>query len=169
MLRVTIVLPVSKRAYRINGYYLGMAFKSKLARSDMWCCEQTMPVPLIPSCILLSQIPQPICEVPQNQCSPYRAPPVYGPAVNPCNSPPYIIQTYTPNLYPPTGIIVFLTSDVIPDGYLLCNGEAISRIDYFVLFQATGTYYGPGDGQTTFNLPNIPAQAGQPGKYIIKA
>lgn len=42
----------------------------------------------------------------------------------------------------------------IPQGWLLCNGAAISRVDYADLFNAIGTIYGAGDGSTTFNLPN---------------
>ena len=43
----------------------------------------------------------------------------------------------------------------IPDGYLLCNGAAISRTDYAELFAAIGTIYGEGDEATTFNLPDF--------------
>jgi len=43
----------------------------------------------------------------------------------------------------------------IPQGWLLCNGAAISRVDYADLFNAIGTIYGAGDGSTTFNLPNF--------------
>lgn len=41
-----------------------------------------------------------------------------------------------------------------PDGYLLENGEAISRTTYADLFAAIGTTFGAGDGVTTFNLPD---------------
>jgi len=41
--------------------------------------------------------------------------------------------------------------------WLLCNGQAISRIDYQVLFSVIGIEYGSGDGITTFNVPNLPA------------
>lgn len=43
----------------------------------------------------------------------------------------------------------------IPDGYLLCNGGAISRTIYSDLFRAIGTTYGVGDGSTTFNIPDL--------------
>jgi microcystin-dependent protein len=43
----------------------------------------------------------------------------------------------------------------IPTGYLLCDGTAISRTDYAGLFSKIGTLYGPGDGSTTFNLPDF--------------
>jgi hypothetical protein len=42
-----------------------------------------------------------------------------------------------------------------PTGYLLCNGDAISRTTYAALFTVLGTTYGTGDGSTTFNLPNL--------------
>lgn len=41
----------------------------------------------------------------------------------------------------------------IPSGWLLCDGSAISRSTFSSLFSAIGTTYGPGDGFTTFNLP----------------
>lgn len=43
----------------------------------------------------------------------------------------------------------------IPSGWLLCDGSAISRIDYAALFSVIGTYWGAGDGSTTFNLPAL--------------
>lgn len=39
-------------------------------------------------------------------------------------------------------------------GWLLCQGQAISRAAYVALFLAIGTAYGVGDGSTTFNLPD---------------
>lgn len=42
-----------------------------------------------------------------------------------------------------------------PDGWLLCEGQAISRTQYVRLFNVIGTSYGAGDGSTTFNVPNI--------------
>lgn len=43
----------------------------------------------------------------------------------------------------------------VPDGYLLCDGSAVSRTTYADLFDAIGTTWGAGDGSTTFNLPNL--------------
>jgi microcystin-dependent protein len=40
------------------------------------------------------------------------------------------------------------------DGWLACNGQAVSRAVYSTLFAAIGTFYGAGDGSTTFNVPN---------------
>jgi microcystin-dependent protein len=52
------------------------------------------------------------------------------------------------------GIIQFAGS-VVPNGYLLCDGAAVSRTDYADLFSVIGTTYGNGDNSTTFNLPNL--------------
>lgn len=40
------------------------------------------------------------------------------------------------------------------EGWILCDGRAVSRTDYPDLFEAIGTQYGEGDGTTTFNVPN---------------
>lgn len=53
------------------------------------------------------------------------------------------------------GVIGIFSGTNIPDGYLLCDGRAVSRTTYSNLFTAIGTIYGEGDGSTTFNLPNI--------------
>lgn len=42
-----------------------------------------------------------------------------------------------------------------PEGYLVCDGSAVSRSTYADLFDAIGTTYGYGDGETTFNVPDI--------------
>ncbi len=42
-----------------------------------------------------------------------------------------------------------------PNGYLKCNGAAISRTTYAALFSVIGTTYGAGDGSTTFNVPDL--------------
>lgn len=46
-----------------------------------------------------------------------------------------------------------------PDGWLLCDGAAISRTTYVDLFNAIGTAYGVGDGSTTFNVPDFLGRA----------
>lgn len=53
-----------------------------------------------------------------------------------------------------TGEIKMWPTAVAPTGYLLCNGQAVSRIAYAALFAIVGTTFGSGDGSTTFNLPN---------------
>jgi len=55
-----------------------------------------------------------------------------------------------------------------PSGTLLCNGAAISRSTYSALFSVIGITFGPGDGSTTFNLPNLPGiGTGGNVKYFI--
>lgn len=41
------------------------------------------------------------------------------------------------------------------EGYLLCDGSAVSRETYVALFSVIGTMFGEGDGSTTFNLPDF--------------
>lgn len=41
------------------------------------------------------------------------------------------------------------------DGFLLCDGSAVSRETYADLFAVIGTTFGAGDGSTTFNLPDL--------------
>ena len=55
----------------------------------------------------------------------------------------------------PTGMIAFIHATDVPDGWLLCNGAAVSRTTYANLFAKIGVTYGSGDGSTTFNLPNL--------------
>lgn len=43
----------------------------------------------------------------------------------------------------------------IPNGWLVCNGQAVSRTTYGELFALWGVQFGNGDGSTTFNLPNL--------------
>ena len=43
----------------------------------------------------------------------------------------------------------------LDDNHLWCDGQAVSRITYADLFEVIGTTYGPGDGVTTFNLPDF--------------
>jgi len=42
-----------------------------------------------------------------------------------------------------------------PDGYLLCDGSAVSRSTYAELFAVVGETYGAGDGVNTFNVPDL--------------
>ncbi len=53
------------------------------------------------------------------------------------------------------GQITHCASGVIPQGWLECNGAAVSRTVYGTLFAAIGTNYGAGDGANTFNLPDL--------------
>lgn len=55
----------------------------------------------------------------------------------------------------PIGTISPFGGSVIPSGYLLCNGQAVSRTNYAELFAVIGTAFGSGDGSTTFNVPDL--------------
>lgn len=55
----------------------------------------------------------------------------------------------------PLGAILPFPGGTIPDNYLLCDGSAVSRTTYALLFNVIGTTYGEGDGSTTFNLPDM--------------
>jgi microcystin-dependent protein len=56
-----------------------------------------------------------------------------------------------------------------PTGWLLCNGDAVSRTTYADLFAVIGTTFGTGDGSTTFNVPDfrgrVPAGDGGTGSF----
>jgi microcystin-dependent protein len=58
------------------------------------------------------------------------------------------------------GFVEVTACENIPEDYLLCNGAELSREEYSELFAAIGTKYGEGDGETTFNVPNLD------GKFI---
>lgn len=55
----------------------------------------------------------------------------------------------------PAGIVQPFAGSIAPQGYLLCDGSAVSRTDYADLFTTIGTIYGAGDGTTTFNVPDL--------------
>lgn len=57
----------------------------------------------------------------------------------------------------PVGSIFWLAAQTAPEGYLICDGSAVSRTEYADLFAAIGTTFGTGDGSTTFALPNLQA------------
>ncbi|OWK42208.1 tail fiber protein [Fimbriiglobus ruber] len=60
----------------------------------------------------------------------------------------------------PTGAIMDFAGSSAPTGWLLCYGQAISRTTYASLFSAIGTTFGPGDGSTTFNVPDYRGRIG---------
>lgn len=69
----------------------------------------------------------------------------------------------------PTGCGMWLTGTTIPTGWLRANGQAVSRETYDILWEwvqesgnlagsqgaKTAGQYGPGDGATTFTLPDM--------------
>ncbi len=55
----------------------------------------------------------------------------------------------------PIGAIIPYGGSTAPDGFLLCQGQAVSRTTYAELFAVIGTSFGSGDGSTTFNVPDL--------------
>ncbi|WP_417834396.1 phage tail protein [Thalassospira xiamenensis] len=53
------------------------------------------------------------------------------------------------------GVIAALAMPTPPEGWLVCDGSAVSRTDYADLYAAIGTVWGEGDEITTFNLPDL--------------
>lgn len=78
----------------------------------------------------------------------------------------------------PTGAIIAFTGSVIPAAWIEANGQSLSRTTYASFWtwvqtsgnlaatQAAKTHgqYGPGDGSTTFTVPNLYADSG----YFIR-
>lgn len=62
--------------------------------------------------------------------------------------------TAAPVNFPP-GTLIDFAGATAPQGWLMCDGSAISRTEYAALFAAIGTAHGVGDGSTTFNLPDL--------------
>jgi microcystin-dependent protein len=69
--------------------------------------------------------------------------PIYGPAV-----PPAASEVWEPGDLKPTA------RATAPAGWLLAQGQAVSRATFKALFEAIGTTFGVGDGSTTFNVPD---------------
>ena len=55
----------------------------------------------------------------------------------------------------PVGVVNMWVTGTAPTGWLLCQGQAVSRDTYGSLFTVLSTTYGSGDGTTTFNLPDL--------------
>ena len=53
-----------------------------------------------------------------------------------------------------TGTVGFTFGTVAPRGALMMDGQAVSRTTYKRLFAAIGVVGGPGNGTTTFNVPD---------------
>ncbi|ELY4860526.1 tail fiber protein [Cronobacter sakazakii] len=62
-------------------------------------------------------------------------------------------ETYNPN-NDMVGMVAGFAMNSAPEGWLIANGSAVSRVTYARLFSRIGTLYGSGDGSTTFNLPD---------------
>lgn len=55
----------------------------------------------------------------------------------------------------PVGVMLDYAGATAPAGWLMCEGQAVSRTTYAALFAAIGTAFGAGNGTTTFNIPNL--------------
>ena len=55
----------------------------------------------------------------------------------------------------PIGFIGYYGATTPPAGFLKCDGAAVGRATYPELYAVIGTTYGEGDGETTFNLPDL--------------
>lgn len=55
----------------------------------------------------------------------------------------------------PVGTVAMTARTTAPSGWLLCQGQAISRVTYSALFSAISTTWGIGDGVNTFNIPDL--------------
>jgi microcystin-dependent protein len=73
---------------------------------------------------------------------------------------------------PYVGEIRMFAGNFAPAGWMLCQGQTLPISENETLFQLIGTTYG-GDGQTTFNLPDLQSRVpvhmgdGGGGSYII--
>lgn len=65
----------------------------------------------------------------------------------------YDIEAYENPI--PTGSVFPFAGITAPEGFLLCNGQEVSRFTYAKLYGVLGDTYGAGDGTTTFALPNL--------------
>jgi len=65
------------------------------------------------------------------------------------------VQPATANSLSWVGQLCIGCAEAAPYGWLLCNGQAVKREEYSQLFGVIKSVYGDGDGQTTFNVPNL--------------
>ena len=73
----------------------------------------------------------------------------------PSNSPKgSAFQAILPTVIP-SGVIEIFAGSTAPNGWLICDGSAISRIIYKDLFSVLGTTYGSGNSNDTFNIPDM--------------
>lgn len=69
----------------------------------------------------------------------------------------------------PTGAISAFAALIPPDGWIVCDGSAVSRTIYAALFGIIGTTWGAGDHSTTFNIPDLRGRSliGVSGSHLI--
>lgn len=70
----------------------------------------------------------------------------------------------------PIGSIDYFAMAALPSGYLKADGAEVGRETYPDLFAAIGTVFGEGNGETTFNLPDLigrfPQGSARPGQRV---
>lgn len=122
-------------------------FRSKLPRFGQ-CCAQIMPVPVVSIYGLSLEAPKPLynCPLPFT----LKRDEVAKPAVVPME-----IGQYPSHKIILPGEIVANNTGAVPPEFLACDGKEVSRTTYSMLFNIIGTYYGDGNGTTTFHLPNL--------------
>ena len=54
-----------------------------------------------------------------------------------------------------TGSVHIFATQTTPLGFIKCNGAVLSRTSYADLFEKVGTTFGEGDGETTFQIPDL--------------
>jgi microcystin-dependent protein len=79
-----------------------------------------------------------------------------GPGVKPTDA---VNLSQISNSSPPGEIIIY-AGTAVPPGFLLCDGSAVSRVNFAALFTAIGTTYGAGDSVSTFNVPDMRGRVG---------
>lgn len=55
----------------------------------------------------------------------------------------------------PAGAVQYFAMPNPPTGWLVADGSTVPRDQYKDLFAVIGTFYGAGDGKTTFNIPDL--------------
>src|SRR5215469_13139557 len=59
----------------------------------------------------------------------------------------------------PIGSLQTFAGATAPPRWLVCDGRAVSRSTYALLYGVIGTTYGVGDGGSTFNIPDMRSRA----------
>lgn len=71
----------------------------------------------------------------------------------------FVTKKYLSEAVPPGTLIDFAGNTIPAGGWMRCDGRALSRTQYALLFAHIGTAWGAGDGETTFNIPDLRARA----------
>ena len=67
----------------------------------------------------------------------------------------WFLSSPTPQQSTPAGVISMFGAPTAPTGWIPCDGRLLSRTQYGALFSAIGEWWGRGDGQTTFAVPDL--------------